>query len=363
MVRPANPAKEIQMKSLLFAVITVTPLLLADQLILDNGDRVTGKITKKDGDDVTIASDRMGTVTVKWAHVKSIVTDAPVTVVISGGKAVEGKIATAGEQVEVAGQTTPLSSVTAVRNADEQAKYQRYLNPPFRDLWSGYYDFGIANASGNSRALSITNAANATRSTKKDKISIYFNEIYATGLVGKTVGVTAQAWRAGWMYDRNISPRAFLMVFDDYENDKFQNLKFRGVFGGGAGYHAVNSKRSQLDLLGGIALNHESYNAAIAPPSPDKSRNSGEFFWGDDFAFKVNKASTFTQTFRMFNNLSDTGQYRVNFDIGMVTKIAKWFSWQVSASDRYLTNPSPGRKTNDLLISSGVRVTFSQVPQ
>ena len=340
-----------------------TPLLLADQVLLDNGDRVTGKVTKKDGDSVTVTSDLMGAVTIKWAHVKSIATDAPVTVVLTGGKTVEGKLATTGDQVEVAGQTAPLPSVTTVRNAAEQAKYQRLLHPPLYDLWAGYYDFGIADASGNARSLSITNALNAARATNNDKISVYFNEIYAKGLVGKTVGVTAQSWRAGWKYDHNISSRAFVTVFDDYENDKFQNLHFRGVFGGGLGFHAIKTDRSQLDLLGGIALNHESYNSPIAPPATATSRNSGEFYWGDDYTFKINKASSLMQTYRMFDNLSETGQYRVNFDLGVVTKVAKWLSWQVTASDRYISNPAPGRKTNDLLISSGVRVTFSQVPQ
>ena len=59
------------------------------------------------------------------------------------------------------------------------------------------------------------------------------------------------------------------------------------------------------------------------------SRNSGEVYWGDELVFKVNKLSNLTQSFRMFNNISDTGQYRVNFDMGMVTKMAKWFSWQI----------------------------------
>jgi putative salt-induced outer membrane protein YdiY len=343
------------------AMIT-TPVLMADQVILDNGDRVTGKVTKKDGDSVTMTSALMGDVTIKWAHVKSIATDAPVTVVLSGGKAVEGKVSTSGDQLEVAGQTAPLPSVTTVRDAAEQAKYQRYLHPPLYDLWAGYYDLGVADAAGNSRSLSITNAIVAARETAKDKISVYFNQLYAKGLVGKTVGITAQSLRGGWKYDRNINPRTFFTVFDDYENDKFQNLKFRGVFGGGLGFHAVKRDRSQLDLLGGIALNHESYSVAIAPPSTALSRNSAEVYWGDDFTFKLNKASSFTQAFRMFNNLNDTGEYRVNFDIGMVTKVAKWLSWQITASDRYLTNPSPGRKTNDLLISSGVRLTFNQLP-
>jgi putative salt-induced outer membrane protein YdiY len=350
-------------RNVLLAAMIAPAILIADQVVLDNGDRVTGKVTKKDGDSVTIASDLMGPVTIKWAHVKSVATDAPVTVVLKDGKEVEGKLTTSGDQVEVAGQTAPLPSVTTVRNAAEEARHKRFLHPPIYDLWAGYYDFGIADASGNSRALSITNSLNAARETSNDKISIYANQIYSKGLVGSTVGLTADALRGGWKYDRNVSKRMFLSVFDDYEKDKFQNLTFRGVFGGGAGFHAVKSDRAQLDLAGGFSLDHESYSVAIAPPSHSMTRNAGEVYWGDDFLYKINKASAFTQSFRMFNNVSDTGQYRMNFDIGTVTKIAKWFSWQITASDRYITNPAPGRKTNDLLISSGIRVTFSQLPQ
>ena len=343
--------------------VMATPLLLADQVILDNGDRVTGKVTKKDGDSVTVASDLMGAITVKWAHVKSIMTDAPVTVVLPGGKSVEGKIETSGNEVQVAGQTAPLPSVAAVRNAAEQAKYERMLHPPIYDLWAGYYNFGIADASGNSESLSITNSLNAVRATSNDKISIYLNELYSRGQVGTTIGATAQSWLGGWKYERNVSKRAFLSVFDDYVNDRFQSLRFRGVFGGGAGFHVINSDKNKLDVLAGIALNHESYSVPLAPPSPAMTRNTGEFYWGDTWNLKINANSIFTQSFQMFNNLSDTGQYRVNFNLGTVTKIGKWLSWQITASDNYITDPAPGRKTNDLLISSGFRVTFSQVPQ
>jgi putative salt-induced outer membrane protein YdiY len=349
------------------AAMIAAPLLLADQVILDNGDRVTGKITKKDGDSVTISSDLMGAVTIKWAHVKSIATDAPVTVVLTGGKTVEGKLVTSGDQVEVAGQTAPLPSVTTVRNAAEQTKYERFLHPPLYDLWAGYYDLGIAAAAGNSETLSITNALTAARVTNNDKLSIYANQIYAKGEIGNTLGLTAQSLKGGWAYNRNTGKRSFVSFFDDYVNDKFQNLRFRGVFGGGGGFHPVATDRTKLDLAAGFSLDHESYSEAIAPVKPGSSpamtRNSGEIYWGDDLIFKVNKASSLTQSFRMFNNVSDTGEYRMNFNLGMATKIAKWLSWQITASDNYITDPVPGKKTNDLLISSGIRVTFTQLPQ
>ena len=62
----------------------------------------------------------------------------------------------------------------------------------------------------------------------------------------------------------------------------------------------------------------------------------------------------------MFPNLSDSGQYRMNFDIGASTAIAKWLGWQVTFSDRYISNPVKGTKNNDTLFTTGVRLTFGQ---
>jgi hypothetical protein len=352
-----------RLASVLLAVLVAAPVILADQVVLDNGDRVTGKITKKDGDAVSIKSDLMGDVTIKWAHVKSVSTDQPVTVVVAGGKEVEGKLVASGDQLQVDGQTVPLPSVTTVRNAAEQAKYKRYLKPPIYDLWNGFYDFGIASASGNSHSLTITNALNLTRITSTDKITIYANEIYSQGLVNNKVGLTAKDWTAGWSYDHNLGQRAFVSVFDDFENDAFQNLHLRTVAGGGGGFHAVKSSRVLFDMVAGASLDHESYSTPIVAGLTGKTRSSGEIYWGDELSFKINKNSSLKQSYRMFNNLSDSGQYRVNFDFGTDTKITKWLSWHVTASDRYITDPSPGRKTNDLLISSGIRVNFTQIPQ
>ena len=65
------------------------------------------------------------------------------------------------------------------------------------------------------------------------------------------------------------------------------------------------------------------------------------------------------QTARMFNDLTNTGQYHVNFDAGASVKIAKWLNWNVSLSDRYLNTPSPGRKSNDVLYTTGFGISFA----
>ena len=49
----------------------------------------------------------------------------------------------------------------------------------------------------------------------------------------------------------------------------------------------------------------------------------------------------------------------MNFDISLLAAMKKWLSFQISASDRYLSDPVPGRKDNDILLTTGLRLTFA----
>jgi hypothetical protein len=44
----------------------------------------------------------------------------------------------------------------------------------------------------------------------------------------------------------------------------------------------------------------------------------------------------------------------------MATKISRLFTWQVNFSDRYITNPQPTFKKNDLLLTTGLGITFGK---
>ncbi|HEY6118504.1 MAG TPA: hypothetical protein VIV66_01025 [Pyrinomonadaceae bacterium] len=57
-----------------------------------------------------------------------------------------------------------------------------------------------------------------------------------------------------------------------------------------------------------------------------------------------------------FPNLTRSGEYRINFDTTIVTDITRRIGWQLTMSDRYLSNPPLGTKQNDLLLTTGIRV-------
>jgi hypothetical protein len=52
------------------------------------------------------------------------------------------------------------------------------------------------------------------------------------------------------------------------------------------------------------------------------------------------------------------GEYRFSFDTTAVTRLSRSLGWQVTLSDRFNSNPIPGTKKNDLLLTTGLRVTL-----
>lgn len=328
----------------------------ADQVVLKNGDRVTGSIVKKDGKNLTIKADQFGVVTMAWDQVETIKTEKPVNLVLLDGRTAQGTLATSEGKVKVSGPTqldVSLSEINVLRDAAEQKAFDRLQHPGLTELWAGTASLGLAGTAGNATTLTFTTGVTAARVTNTDKTSIYFNTIKASATINGKNSDTAEAVRGGIGYDHNLSPRIFANVFNDWEYDKFQNLDLRFVIGGGIGLHAMKTDRSRMDLLGGLDYNHSSYSTPL-------TQSSAEFYFGDDYTLKLTGTTSLVQGFRLFSDLTNTGSYRANFDAGLATKISKTLTWNVSLSDRYLNHPALGRKTNDFLYTTGLGITFAR---
>ena len=336
---------------------------LADQIVLKDGDRITGDILKKDADTITIKSKNFGNaVTIKWDAIDTIKTDQPLNVVLPGDKTVKAKIETQNGRIQVdtpgTPQIVPPGDIVALRNDAEQRAYERFLRPGLLDLWTITGSVNIAGSKGNAETSTLITPINFVRASNTSRTTAYFNSIRSTATINGVDAQTAKAIRGGWAYNRNLTKRVYFNGFNDYEYDKFQSLDLRVVLGAGLGYLVWNGERGKLGVVGGFDWNHEKFGPA-APAAPF-SRNSAEAYWGNDFNYNLNSRTTLVQSFRMFNNLSQSGEYRVNFDTGLRTALFKWLNWNLSLSDRYLSNAVPGRKNNDLLYSTGFGFTFAR---
>jgi putative salt-induced outer membrane protein len=335
----------------------------ADQVTLKNGDRLSGQIVKSDTKELVLKSEFAGTVTIQWSAVDTISSTAPLYVHLATGETLTGPVTTSDGKFVVATasagtMTAAKDKVQAIQSKDEEAAYEKSIerlrNPSLLDLWTGFVDTGLSLARGNANTTNFTVSANAARATSRDKITVYFTSLYSKN---KTNGVTvlgADADRGGIRYDATISHRTFAFGSTDLEYDKFQNLDLRAVFGGGIGQHLVKTDRTVFDLFGGGALDKEFFFNNI-------SRTAGEFQAGDTFAYKLNKTTQITESLVFYPNLSDTGQYRINFDASAVTQVKKWLGFHITLSDRYLSNPPQlGIKKNDFLLTTGIRISFAR---
>jgi hypothetical protein len=125
------------------------------------------------------------------------------------------------------------------------------------------------------------------------------------------------------------------------------------VLGGGMGWHAVKTETTLFDLFGGGAFSKEYF-------STDLKRTSGEALLGEELTHKLSDRVLFKERAVVFPNLSETGEYRLTFDSSLVTSINKWLGWHVTLSDRFLSNPVSGTKKNDVLLTTGIRLTFGR---
>ena len=335
---------------------------LADQVTLKNGDRLSGTIVKYDGKNLVIKSELAGQVTIPWDAVTALSSAAPVHVELKDGQTVVGAVTTAPDsKLQIATQATGTvtaarESVSAIRSDDEQKAYQadidRFRNPRLVDLWIGTLDLGFADSHGNSNTETFTLSASAARVTSRDKIGVAFTSIFAASDASGSRLTTADAKRGGIDYNLNVHKKLFVFGSVNLETDQFQSLDLRFVPAGGLGYHAIRTENTALDLQVGASVNREFFSTGL-------NRTSEEVLFGEEVTHRFSKSSSLHERLVLYPNLSSGGDYRMNFDTTMVTTIRKFLSWQFSVSDRYLTNPVPGKKGNDILFTTGFRLTFA----
>jgi Protein of unknown function, DUF481 len=345
---------------LLFAVTT-----LADTLVLKNGDRLTGTIESSDAKVITFKTDYAGEIKVEWSAVKETTTENPLYVVKKDKTTVNGNVTSEDSQLAVhtanAGTVAvPLSDVTIIRSPAEQQAYEHSLQPGLLEDWKGAANFGVALARGNSDTTNLALGFNADRKTLSDEIKAYVSSIYASSGIPVAGTVTASELQGGTRFDKNINPQIFGFVGADFAHNALQNLDIQQIYGGGLGWHAINQPNTTLDVLLGLNYTRESYNGpTTSGPHTAVDRNLAAVTVGEDFAKKLGATTSFTEHFYFYPDLSETSQYRFSLDAGLATQIKKWLAWQVTLSDRYISNPPIlGTKSNDVVLSTGINLSF-----
>ena len=332
--------------------------MFADQVAFKNGDRLSGAIVKSDAKSLRMTTAVAGEVTVSWQEIQEFRSDVPLHVVLTNGKEFVGRMIAREGRLKIVtntGVTVEASkeSVVALRNNAEQLAYEKARHRSLLHGWDGSLDAGLELTRGNSKTRNFRFAFGASRKTSRENLILYAESLYSIDdVAGARPHVTANVNRGGARFDHDFVSRLFVFANSDFMTDGLQDLTLRSVVGGGIGYHLIKRDHATLNLLGGTNFTRENYS--------EVQRNLAAAQVGEEFTLKLGKSTALLQNLAFFPVLTDSGgNYRSNFSLGTVTKFGKWLGWQNNVSDIYVTNPPAGKKQNEFVFTSGIRLAFS----
>lgn len=342
-------------KASVFSLFLLT-CAFADQIVLKNGDRLSGKIISTDDKTLLLKSEFYGEIKVDRTAITSITSDEALNITPKDGQVVQGKVETAEGALRIGTQSIPLTDA-AIRDNEAQRAFEReqerISHPKLNDFWAGHITFNLANAAGNASTTAAGTSAEAARVAGKNKMQLYFRQVYATQSSTEPFGATANRISGGYRIDRDLNSKWFLFGTTDFDYDQFLSLDLRSVLGGGLGYHVIRNDRGFWDVGVGGVWNREKYADGLL-------RNSGEIMLTEESTYKLLSKLIWSQRATFYPNLTDTGQYRFNFDTNATVPVLKWLEWNIGYSLRYLSNPPIDRQTTDTLLTTGIRVSFDQ---
>ena len=280
----------------ILAVIFVffsSQFLLAGQITLQNGDRLSGVIEKSDDKSLVIKTDYAGEVSVQLSAIRAIESDQPLHVGLKDGQTVVGLVKTTDDKLEVvpaSGAAVEVSTGTIkqIRNDEEEAAEQKLEHAGWLQAWTGGVSTSFAMTRGNSETKNLGLAFTADRKTLHDHLGLYATSVLATNdAFGADPSTTANSNQGGARYDHNFGTRTFGFGGADFQTDELQALDLRSVFGGGIGVHLIKRNRTTLDLLGGLNYTRESYSTI--------QRNFVALTLGEEFMKKIGSGTVLTQ--------------------------------------------------------------------
>ncbi len=218
--------------------------------------------------------------------------------------------------------------------------------------WRGGIGLSAAAARGNTETTNLGLNADIVRQTTVDKIGFYLQDIFATSKdAAGQQSTSAQIFRLGGKYDRDLTERLYAFGGMEYEHDKLAGIQQRLLPQAGLGLHVINSEATTFNVFAGVAYAETKYY--VEPKTRD-----AEILIGEESIHKISPSTSFKQrlaTYAPFDDLSDS---RIQFDAGLTTAIVGSWNLVVNYTFRHNSAPPIGRKKSDSLLITGLQYSW-----
>jgi hypothetical protein len=321
---------------MLILVLSPVGPALGDEVLFQNGDRLSGKILKAAGGRLTIKTDGAGEVSVDMSKVKTFSTDALVTVGVKEQPPVSADVA-AGPDRYVQTAPAPGAPAQPVAIADISA-----INPS-PPAWTGSFSLNGLYTTGNSVTQQLGFRGALSKRWPDDRLtfgaeySFGRQEDPSTGRKSTTLDYAMGLAK----YDHFLTKKFYGYVSTKAERDGVAELELRVAPGTGVGYQWFEGPTFNLSNEAGLVWVYENYK-----------RTGWSEFFGPRLAYSVDW--TPFQPLKLYHTLEYIpsfedlgGDYLLNIDAGARLTVWKGLFAEVRYEYRFDATPASGRHRTD----------------
>ena len=330
---------------------------------LKNGDQVTGDWERVQDNAIVSKTQSLGEVQIPLDKVESVTFTQPGVVLLKNGTTVEGNLtlqAGGNWEVETASGKQEVNSQSLAIIYPAKTYHEKRYGAK-RRLWQGWRGAGALGYSlvrGDENAKTLNANLNLSRRIpalpelgQRARTNIFGNLIFANtqNMGGPTV--SANSFTAGIRQDINFTASNFFFLLAQADSSQPQSLKLRQTYGAGLGRDIFKRPKFDLQGIAGATYVDEHFAGTVV-------RINTDALFGEKIHWSVTKWLAFDHTLSYFPTFSDWSNYRIDALTGFSTQVSKRISFNISYADHYLSNPLPGHRKNELILTTGLGVNF-----
>jgi len=352
--------------------LSVAGHALADEVLLKNGDRISGKIQSKTDDALVVAPDFASstTLSIPLEQISTFSTVEPLVLKLKDGAVLNqvAKPAEAGHvvlaqpdaprsdspQSDVAQSEAPQSDAPLADAPEQQLSIAEIakINPqPPR--WRGSIGANGLYSRSSNTASQIGFNADAERRTDTDRINLLASYSYGRQTVDGATSVSADNWRVLGKYDDFLSPTLYAFGSLMAESDKVNVLRLRVTPSVGAGYQWIDRDDLHFRTEGGGSWLYEDYEtqpqvlrktALRLAYSADKTIDDGRI--------------RLVHSFEYLPSTGNWDDFLVNADAGMRVALMGSLYSEVKAKLAYDSEPGTAARRTATELRIGMGLTY-----
>jgi putative salt-induced outer membrane protein YdiY len=313
------------------------------EIVLKNGDRMTGRLVKLEEGKLTLATDYAGDIQVEWTQVSCFSTTREHEFGLSDSTVMRGKARCIGEGLIEIGQ-------------DDADGYRRLVlsdlaavNPPPKLRYKGNLTAGGSASTGNTDSRALYGAGRLEVRSEKQRVTVSAKGNYAE----TDDTVTSRNASGSGKYDYFLSEKLFAYGQTLLEQDRLQDLNLRSTLGGGLGYQFFDTSRLGLYAEAGASYVKEDYEDA-----ENRGYASGRWSVGLTWQILPDRVDFF-HLHEGYVSIEDAEDFYFRSEQGLQLPLIGNFYCNIQVDYDYKNRPAPGKEKEDLRYMLGLGYSFS----